>query len=133
MKNIWFIFGTVIITVVILLTASIIFFVRKEKYYILINLILMSVMVFCLISDIPYMKDILKQETTEVIAVYVKYQTGNVHPGARRLFFENEEDEFNLLAPIITKEHVKMEVGKTYKIEYFDNSRVIKNYELIEE
>jgi hypothetical protein len=32
----------------------------------------------------------------------------------------------------MTKEHVKMEVGKIYKIEYFDNSRVIKSYELIE-
>ena len=60
------------------------------------------------------MKDLAKQETTEVIAVYVEYQTGNVHPGARRLFFENENNEFNLLAPVISKEHVKMEVGKTY-------------------
>ena len=78
------------------------------------------------------MKDLAKQETTEVIAVYVEYQTGNVHPGARRLFFENENNEFNLLASVIKKEHVKMKVGKTYKIEYFDNSKVIKNYELIE-
>lgn len=104
MKNIWYIFGTVVIASV----------------------------VFCLLSDIPYMKDIAKKETTEVIAVYVEYQTGNVHPGARRLFFENEDCEFNLLAPVITKEHVKMEAGRTYKVEYFDNSKVIKNYELIE-
>ena len=90
----------------------------------------------CLIEGLKEYKCIscnkVKKETAEVIAVYVEYQTGNVHPGARRLFFENGEDEFNLLAPIITKEHVKMEVGKTYKIEYFDNSKVIKDYELIE-
>ena len=132
MKNIWYIFGTIVIASVVLLTAAIIIFVKKEKYYILIDLILIATAVFCLISDIPYMKDLAKQETTEVIAVYVEYQIGNVHPGARRLFFENENNEFNLLAPVITKEHVKMEVGKTYKIEYFDNSKVIKNYELIE-
>lgn len=132
MKNIWYIFGTIVIASVVLLTASVIFFVKKEKYYILIDLIIIATVVFCLISDIPYMKDLAKQETTEVIAVYVEYQTGNVHPGARRLFFENENNEFNLLAPVITKTHVKMEVGKTYKIEYFDNSKVIKNYELIE-
>ena len=132
MKNIWYIFGTVVIMSVVLLTAAVIVFIRKEKYYILIDLILIATVVFCLILDIPYMKDIVKKETAEVIAVYVEYQTGNVHPGARRLFFENGEDEFNLLAPIITKEHVKMEVGKTYKIEYFDNSKVIKDYELIE-
>ena len=132
MKNIWYIFGTIVIASIVLLTAAVIIFVKKEKYYILIDLILIATVVFCLISDIPYMKDLAKQETTEVIAVYVEYQTGNVHPGARRLFFENENNEFNLLAPVITKEHVKMEVGKTYKIEYFDNSKVIKNYELIE-
>ena len=132
MKNIWYIFGTVVIASVVLLTAAVIIFIKKEKYYILIDLILIATVVFCLISDIPYMKDLAKQETTEVIAVYVEYQTGNVHPGARRLFFENENNKFNLLAPIISKEHVKMEVGKTYKIEYFYNSKVIKNYELIE-
>lgn len=132
MKNIWYIFGTIVIMSVALLTTAVIIFIKKEKYYILIDLILIATVVFCLISDIPYMKDIVKKETTEVIAVYVEYQTGNVHPGARRLFFESGDNEFNLLAPIITKEHVKMEVGKTYKIEYFDNSKVIKNFELIE-
>lgn len=132
MKNIWYIFGTIVVASVVLLTAAVIIFIKKEKCYILIDLILIATVVFCLILDIPYMKDLAKQETTEVIAVYVEYQTGNVHPGARRLFFENENNEFNLLAPVITKEHVKMEVGKTYKIEYFDNSKVIKDYELIE-
>lgn len=132
MKNIWYIFGTVVIASVVLLTAAVMIFIKKEKYYILIDLIIIASVVFCLFDDIPYMKDIVKKETTEVTAVYVEYQTGNVHPGARRLFFKNEDCKFNLLAPVITKEHVKMEVGRTYKIEYFDNSKVIKNYELIE-
>ena len=132
MENIWYIFGTVGIMSIFLLTAAVIFFIKKEKHYILIDLIIIATVAYCLISDIPYMKDLAKQETTEVIAVYVEYQTGNVHPGARRLFFENRNNEFNLLAPTITKIHVKMEVGKTYKIEYFDNSKIIKKYTLIE-
>lgn len=37
-----------------------------------------------------------------------------------------------IIFPIIIKTHVKMEVYKTYKIEYFNNTKVIKNYELIE-
>lgn len=132
MKNIWYIFGTVVVSSVVLLTAAVIIFIKKEKYYILIDLIIVATVFFCLISDIPYMKDIAKNETTEVIAVYVEYQTGNVHPGARRLFFQNKDDKFNLLAPIVTKECVKMDIGKTYKIEYFENSKVIKNFELVE-
>ena len=114
------------------MTAAIIIFVKKEKYYILIDLILIATVVFCLISDIPYMKDLAKQETTEVIAVYVEYQTGMDHPGSRRLFFKNKNNEFYLLAPKITKDCVKMKVGKKYKIEYFVNSKVIKKYTLIE-
>lgn len=132
MKNIWYIFGTVVIASVVLLTAAVIIFIKKEKYYILIDLIIVATVFFCLILDIPYMKDIAKKETSEIIAIYVEYQTGNVHPGARRLFFENEDDKFNLLAPIVTKECVKMDIGKTYKIEYFENSKVIKNFELVE-
>lgn len=132
MKNIWYIFGTVVIASVVLLTAAVIIFIKKEKYYILIDLIIVATVFFCLILDIPYMKDIAKKETSEIIAIYVEYQTGNVHPGARRLFFENEDDKFDLLAPIVTKECVKMDIGKTYRIEYFESSKVIKNFELVE-
>ena len=105
--------------------------VKKEKYYIFSEIVIIALVLFCLISDIPYIKDISNQKTIEVTAVYVEYQRGNVHPGARRLVFENEEDTLNLLAPIITKDHVKMEPGKSYKIEYYINSKVIKDYTLI--
>jgi hypothetical protein len=71
-------------------------------------------------------------ETTEITAVYVEYQKGSVDPGAWRLIFENENGTYKIISPIITKIHVKLEVGKTYKIEYFDNSKIIKKYTLIE-
>lgn len=132
MKNIWYIFGTVAVSSIVVLIFCLIYSIRKEKYFILVDLILIPIGIFNLIDDIPYMKDLVKQETTEVVAVYTKYQTGNVHPGAKRLFFEDVGDEFNLLAPTVTKDCVKMEIGKTYRIEYFSNCRVIKNYELIE-
>ena len=132
MKNIWYIFGISVFAFIVLIIAGIIFYIRKDKYYILSEIIIIAMLIFLLVDSAPYIKDITKHETTEITAVYVEYQKGSVDPGAWRLIFENEEDEFNLLAPVITKDCVKMKVGKTYKIEYFDNSRVIKNYELIE-
>lgn len=132
MKNIWYIFGTVIFAVLVIMIACIIIFIRKEKYFIVSEIILIVLAVFCLLSDIPYMKDIAEKETTEVVAMYVEYQKGNVHPGARRLIFKNDKETFSVLSPIITKDHVKMETGKTYRIVFFNNSKVIKDYILLE-
>ena len=132
MKNIWCIFGIVVIVAVILLIAAILIFIRRKKYYVLSGIFVLAMAAVLLVLDIPYIKDLAQQETTEVVAVYVKYQTGNVDPGAKRLFFKNGKNEFDLLAPTITKDCVKMKVGKKYKIEYFNNSKVIKKYELIE-
>ena len=118
MKNIWCIFGIVVIVAVILLIAAILIFIRRKKYYVLSGIFVLAMAAVLLVLDIPYMKDLAQQETTEVVAVYVKYQTGNVDPGAKRLFFKNGENEFDLLAPTITKDCVKMKVGKKYKIFY---------------
>ena len=132
MENIWYIFATVLVSAIILLIIGIVIFIKKEKYYIFSEIVIIALVLFCLISDMPYIKDIAKQETVEVIAVYVEYQRGNVHPGARRLVLKSEEGTLDLLAPIITKDHVKMSTGKSYKIEYYINSKVIKDYTLIE-
>ena len=97
MKNIWYIFGTVIFAVLVIMIACIIIFIRKEKYFIVSEIILIVLAVFCLLSDIPYMKDIAEKETTEVVAMYVEYQKGNVHPGARRLIFKNDKETFPVI------------------------------------
>lgn len=132
MKNLWYIFGISVFAFIILIITGIIFFIRKDKYYIISEIIIIAMWIFFIVESVPYIKDITKQETTEIIAVYVEYQKGSVDPGAWRLIFENESETYKIISPIITKIHVKMEVGKTYKIEYFDNSKIIKDYTLIE-
>ena len=132
MKNIWYLFGISIFTFVVLAIAGIVFYVKKNKNYILSNILIIFMLIFLLVDSVPYIKDITRQETTEIIAVYVEYQKGSVDPGAWRLIFKDGKDTYKIISPIITKNHVKMEVGKTYKIEYFNNSKIIKNYTLIE-
>ena len=85
-----------------------------------------------MVDSVSYIKDITKQETTEITAVYIGYEKGSVDPGAWRLILKNEDETYKIISPIITKIHVKMEVGKTYKIEYFNNTKIVKDYKLIE-
>ena len=132
MKNIWYIFGISVFSFIVLIIADIIFYIRKDKYYILLEIIIIAMLIFLLVDSGPYIKDITKHETTEITVVYVEYQKRSVDPGAWRLIFENENGTYKIISPIITKIHVKLEVGKTYKIEYFDNSKIIKKYTLIE-
>ncbi len=132
MKNLWYIFGISVFTFIGLIIIGIILYIKKDKHYIISEIIIIAALILFIFESIPYVKDITKQETTEITAVYVEYQKGSVDPGAWRLIFENENGTYKIISPIITKIHVKLEVGKTYKIEYFDNSKIIKKYTLIE-
>lgn len=132
MKNIWYIFSVSVFAFIVLIITGIIFYIRKDKYYILSEIIILAMLIFFIFDSIPYIKDITKEETTEITAVYIEYQKGSVDPGAWRLIFENGNETYKIISPIITKIHIKMEIGKTYKIQYFKNSKVIKNFEFIE-
>jgi len=132
MINLWLIFGVTVIGILALIPIGIYLFKKKEKYYKLSLIVLIGLGLFCIISDIPYIKDIAKQETIEITAVYTEWHTNSPHPGARHLWFKSGGQEFRLLAPTITQEHINMEIGKRYRIEYFVNTNVIKSYELIE-
>ena len=131
MKNLWYIFGISVFTFIGLIIIGIIFYIRKDKYYILSEIIIIAMLIFLLVDSAPYIKDITKHETTEITAVYVEYQKGSVDPGAWILIFENENGTYKIISPIITKNHVKLEVDKTYKIEYYKNTEIIKNFTLV--
>ena len=73
-------------------------------------------LIFLLIDSVPYIKGITKDETTEITAVHIEYQKERVDHWAWILIFENENGIYKIISPIITKIHVKMEVGKTYKL-----------------
>lgn len=50
----------------------------------------------------------------------------------RKAYFEGETGRFYVYVPVFTRDIAKLEVGKTYEIEYFCNSHVIKEYKLLE-
>ena len=131
MENLWYIFGISVFTFIGLIIIGIIFYIRKDKYYILSEIIIIAMLIFLLVDSAPYIKDITQHETTEITAVYVEYQKGSVDPGAWILIFENENGTYKIISPIITKNHVKLEVDKTYKIEYYKNTEIIKNFTVV--
>lgn len=132
MENIWYFFWFNVFSIIVLIIASIILFIKKEKYYIITEIIFFLFLLYVLEDSVRFIKDITNQETTEIIAVYERNVRGSGYPGARILVFQDGGKTYKIMSPRITKIHMKMEVGKTYKIEYFDNTEIIKNYILIE-
>lgn len=128
MNNLWTLLGITIFVVVVSIGFVIYAFVTKTDYYILKSLFIIGLAIFFIITDIPYMKDVIEQETTTIIAEYHHFQPSNTPPGTRKLLFESQDGELWLLATTISRTVAYMEEGKTYEIEYYNNSKVIKEY-----
>lgn len=107
-------------------------FARKPDYYVLKILFCMVCIIFLFVYDLPYLRDIVEQETTVTVVEYIDFQSSNTRPGSRKLFFENKNGRISLVTPTITRTVAQLEPGKTYEIEYFNHSKVIKSYKLIE-
>ena len=107
--------------------------IKKNKYFRLKIVVFFSLIVALLIFDFPIYKDMIDKNTNTVIAEYVQFQSSNTLPCTRKAFFKSENGEFYVYVPIFTRDIAKIEIGKTYEVEYFCNSRVIKEYNLIEQ
>lgn len=106
--------------------------VKKPKYYLAKTLFLVAVLVALLMLEFPLYMDIFANNTTTVTAEYVGYQSSNTELGTYKAFFEGRGGRFYVYIPMYTWDITKMEEGKIYEIEYFDNSCVMKEYKLIE-
>lgn len=132
MTNIWLLLAISIVAYIIIIGFIIFNFIKKGKWYIIINLCMCLMLAWLIVSDYPYYKDLTAKETTVIVAEYVKFQSSNTRPGTRMLVFVNENGQkFSLYIPTVTRAVAKMEIGKTYEIEYFNNSKVIKEYILV--
>ena len=107
-------------------------FVKKPDHHWLKIFVFIGILVVMLITDIPCYKDIYKNSTNIVTAEYVEFQSSNTLPCTRKAFFKSASDKFYVYVPIFTRDIAKLEIGRTYEIEYFSYSRVIKGYRLIE-
>ena len=132
MKNLYFLFGIMIVAEVCLLMIGIILTIRKSRNYILADIIIIILVSACIIVDIPTIKDVINKETTEIVAEYEGYVLAGHTPGAIIIKFKNAGKSYEISSPRLMKIHVDLEVGKTYKVTFFNNTKIIKEYELIE-
>ena len=106
--------------------------INKSNYHCLKSVFLASLLVYFIITDIPYYKDMSKKETETVVAEYVRFQSSNTWPFTRTVFFEDESGELSVYFATYAREVGNMEEGAVYEVEYFCNSRVVKEYKLLE-
>lgn len=106
--------------------------IKKPKYFWLKTVVFACLIVILLILDFPIYKDMIEEKTNTVIAEYVEFQSSNTLPCTRKAYFKGTSGRFHVYVPIFTRDIAKLEAGKTYEVEYFFNSHVIKEYKLLE-
>ena len=84
------------------------------------------------IFSIPYFQDLTENKTTVVVAEYKCFEH-NSKVGTRKVLFVKDGRTIELFVPGYTRDVAKLQEGQIYEIEYFDNSKVVKSYELIEQ
>ena len=132
MRNLWLVLIPSIFIYLCLIGPLVYHIVKKPKYYLPKAIFFACALIFLIATDVPCYKDLCENETRTVEAEYVKFQTGSPVPYTRKAFFEGEDGRIYVYVPTLTRDVAKMEMGKTYEVEYFCNSRVIKEYRLVE-
>lgn len=130
MNNLWSVYAITLIGICGLIVGAIMEFCEKKNHYVLKTILFICLAIILFVIDFSCFQDLVEQNTTTVVAEYVKYTDGRT--GATRLYFSSEDGQFDLNASVWTRTVADLEKGKTYEIEYFNNSKVIKEYKLIE-
>lgn len=132
MKNIWIVLIPSFTAYVGFICAIIGEILKRPKIRWL-NIVIFSALIIALfVFDMPIYKDMVEKDTAIVTAEYIEFQTGSTLPCTRKAYFKSKSSRFYVYVPTWTRDIAKMEVGKTYEIEFFRNSNVIKEYRLIE-
>lgn len=105
--------------------------IKKEKYWFISMLFVAFIAIGCFIGNIPYIKDFIEQETTTVVAEFTDFSRPSTKSTKHILYFETEDGELILEAPVGARMPIALKEGKIYEIEYYNNSKVIKEYKRI--
>ena len=135
MRNLWCVFGIYVGIIIIDIIIIVVFCIIKPKHFWITVIGMSVIIIFLLAINTGYIKDLTQKRTTEVTAEYVRYISGGGEApdiGTRKMVFVVGGEKVELYSSIFTKYYVKMEKGKRYKIVYFNNTKIIKSYELIE-
>jgi hypothetical protein len=106
--------------------------IKRPKCFGIRAIVFAGLIVTLSILEIPLYRDMIEKGTKTVVAEYVEFQSSNTDPGTYKAYFKGNHGRFHVYVPIYTRDIAKLEVGKTYEVEYFCYSQVIKEYKLLE-
>ena len=133
MKNILIVLIPFLVILLSFLVAIIVLFIKRPKHYWFINITLTILIIVNFIYLRPYFQDLTQGEVRSYIGTYIdNYYTGNA------LFcnvntFQNDSSEIKVYIPRILYRSYNLEEGQIYKIEYFLQTRIVKDIQLIEQ
>lgn len=131
MKSLWIIITVIASLAVGFLIAAIVVLLKKPKQHIIIAVVCIIFVVFLVVYSIPYWKDTAKKETATYIGTYLKYQQG--FGGTKPYIFTASGEQISFYVAAWDGAYNNyFEEGKTYKIIYFVNTKIISSAELIE-
>ena len=131
MKNILLVLIPVFIAYAGLIGAMLYEIIKRPKCFGIRAIVFAGLIVTLSILEIPLYRDMIEKGTKTVVAEYVEFQSNSL-PGTRKAYFKGNNGRFHVYVPIYTRDIAKLEVGKTYEVEYFCYSQVIKEYKLLE-
>ena len=132
MKNLWLaslpyfiVYGLMLLVTILEFTTN-----GKQKVFCTLFCIFIIAFMFFYMDHIVLVQDLIEKDTNVIVGEYVKYGRGAV--ASFRVYIECDGKTYFVHAPAYARIVVDLEEGKTYEIEYFVNSRVIKEFKLIE-
>ncbi len=132
MRNIWLALIPAIFVSFVSIGVVIYQLVYKNNNYILKIIAFICIAIAMWSFFIPYLKDMAEDKTTSIIAEYVGFQR-NSKVGTRKVIFNEAGRLYELFVPGYAKDIGQLQEGKTYQIEYYNNSKLVKSYKLIEQ
>ena len=132
MGNIWLALIPTFFVFVVSVGVIIYEFICKADYYIIKIIAFICVVIIMITLNLPYFCYMAKNETTVVVAEYNGFEHISM-VGTRKVRFTENNSVLELFVPGYSQDVAKLQEGKTYEIEYFNNSKLIKSYRLIEQ
>lgn len=129
MANLWSICIVFLLGFVCLIVGAICDYKKKGNHYVVETIFLIFFALGVAVVGFPYFQDLCEQETSTIVGEYVKHDSGRL---SQWIYISSEEGEIELQRSVVIRPVAHFEKGKTYEIEYFNNSKVIKEYKLIE-
>ncbi len=133
MKNILAAVIPFLVAIFVLIILIIINFIKKPKGYWGINIIFAVLAIGALISLKPYFQDAIEKEIKVVEGKCVDFYSKGSLSLCSENIIQSSTGKVGINIPDIYFREYNLQEGKTYRIEYFANTRIIYSAEMIDE